>query len=434
MIRALIVSLVLLWILAGPRSDGPATQAPSLLSLARASLSQLDGTISVPGLKADVQVLRDEWGVPHIYAKSDRDLFFAQGYVAAQDRLWQMEMWRRAAEGRLAEVLGASGGRPRSHGQAAQVSRPLRCREFESYHPDAKRLMTAFVAGVNAFIASHADRLPVEFVLTGIKPEPWTVEALLLRQVTFGDATSELQLARQVASLGAGRANRRRNPDPWDDLAVPNGLDVASIGDDVLAATRGGGRACRGRRSCRDTADFLRAHSSDARTRRRDRVREPGSNNWVVERRDVRYRQACRRQRSAPGGRQSVPSLHLPSQRAGLECDRRAASRRFVGIGLGHNERVAWGLTIVGTDQHDVYVEELNPGEPERGPLARRLGAASYRPRGDRRQGCSAADHRTEVQPARADLLRGSREEPRICSAIGAARAGHGAVSRRPAL
>ena len=64
--------------------------------------------------------------------------------------------------------------------------------------------MTAFVAGVNAYIASNGERLPVEFVLTGIKPEPWTVETLLLRQVTFGDATSELQLARQVASLGGG--------------------------------------------------------------------------------------------------------------------------------------------------------------------------------------------------------------------------------------
>ena len=75
----------------------PALQAPSLDGVARAALAQLDGTITVPGLHADVQVIRDTWGVPHIYAQSADDLFFGQGYVMAQDRLWQMEMWRRAA-------------------------------------------------------------------------------------------------------------------------------------------------------------------------------------------------------------------------------------------------------------------------------------------------------------------------------------------------
>jgi acyl-homoserine lactone acylase PvdQ len=86
--------------------------------------------------------------------------------------------------------------------------------ELTSYHPDARRLMTAFVNGINTFIAQHGDRLPVEFVLTGIKPEPWTIDTLILRQVTFGDATSELQLHAGVAELGVAEANRRRNPDP----------------------------------------------------------------------------------------------------------------------------------------------------------------------------------------------------------------------------
>src|SRR5262245_21162163 len=80
-------------------------QPVDLAALARASLASIDGTVTLAGLKHQVQVVRDRWGVPHIYAQSTDDLFFAQGYVMAQDRLWQLEMWRRAAEGRLSEVL-----------------------------------------------------------------------------------------------------------------------------------------------------------------------------------------------------------------------------------------------------------------------------------------------------------------------------------------
>src|ERR671911_3056460 len=81
--------------------------APTFEQLAKESLARIDGRVSARGLNAEVNVLRDEWGVPHIYARNVDDLFFAQGFVVAQDRLWQMEMWRRGAEGRLAEVLGA---------------------------------------------------------------------------------------------------------------------------------------------------------------------------------------------------------------------------------------------------------------------------------------------------------------------------------------
>ena len=84
----------------------PQSESVSLEELASRSLAQLSGELDVPGLRAPVEVNRDEWGIPHIYAKDDDDLFMAQGYVMAQDRLWQMEMWRRAGEGRLAEILG----------------------------------------------------------------------------------------------------------------------------------------------------------------------------------------------------------------------------------------------------------------------------------------------------------------------------------------
>jgi acyl-homoserine lactone acylase PvdQ len=155
-----------------PLSAGLEAQA-GLLDSARARLAQLDGEVRVPGLDSVVEVRRDQWGVPHIYAKTTHDLFFAQGYVVAQDRLWQMEMWRRAGEGRLAEVLGPD------FVERDRTARLLRYRgdmtaEWSSYAPDAREITRAFVAGVNARIAEVKDRPPIEFTMLGFAPEPWT--------------------------------------------------------------------------------------------------------------------------------------------------------------------------------------------------------------------------------------------------------------------
>ena len=339
-------------------------QTATLDDLARRSLSQIEGDLPVAGLKADVQVTRDTWGVPHIYARSEEDLFFAQGFVAAQDRLWQMEIWRRTAEGRLAEIYGEPAVARDRTARLLKYRGAFDEKEFTAYHPQARRLMEAFVRGVNAFIASSANRLPVEFVLTGNKPEPWTVETLLLRQVTFGDATAELQLARSVAQLGVEAANTRRNPDPWDDLRVPDGLDPSIVDDAVLASTRsGGGRG--GGRGGGGGPEILPQYRSLAggRAEPDTSVAEPGSNNWVVS-----------GKRSATGKPVVANDPHrevtLPSLRYIFHLSAPgwnvigASEPPFVGVAVGHNERVAWGLTIVGTDQHDVYVEEVNPANP----------------------------------------------------------------------
>ena len=219
----------------------PANGAERLRTLAQRTLPLLDGEQKLAGLKRRVTVVRDQWGIAHIYADNTDDLFFAQGFIAAQDRLWQMEMWRRAKEGRLAEVLG-----PRAL-ERDRVARLLRYRgpyddtEWTSYHPEGKRIMTAFAAGVNAFIGLGEREWPVEFQLTGIRPDRWTAETPLLREITFGDASAELRLARDVAAMGALEANRRRAPEPWDALAVPKGLDVAAIDAAVIASTGTGG-------------------------------------------------------------------------------------------------------------------------------------------------------------------------------------------------
>ena len=140
----------------------PSLSTPPLAEQARGRLAQLDGTVAVPGLGAEVEVRRDRYGVPHIYARSQHDLFLAQGYVVAQDRLFQMEMARRAGEGRLAEVLGPAAVE-RDRFARLLAYRGDRSAEWASYAPDAREIVGAFVAGVNAYIAQVKDHPPIEF-------------------------------------------------------------------------------------------------------------------------------------------------------------------------------------------------------------------------------------------------------------------------------
>ena len=160
--------------------SAPAPPA-SLDDLAQQTLAQIDGQLSVPGLREPVEVIRDEWGIPHIYAQNDDDLFFAQGYVMAQDRLWQMEMWRRWHEGRLSEIFGSVALDYDKRSRLMMFRGPWDDTEWTSYHPEGERLFTAHANGVNAFIEQNRDNLPVEFQLTGVMPEPWTAQTALLR-------------------------------------------------------------------------------------------------------------------------------------------------------------------------------------------------------------------------------------------------------------
>ena len=157
--------------------DSPAkTRSSTFDQLAAESLAKIEGTLPIAGLEGEVRVLRDQWGVPHIFAQNTRDLFFAQGFVVAQDRLWQMELWRRTADGRVAELVGAAGVPHDRLVRLLKYRGPFGEAEWSSYHPEGKLIFAAYAAGVNAFIQSVGDNLPVEFKLTGVRPEPWTPE------------------------------------------------------------------------------------------------------------------------------------------------------------------------------------------------------------------------------------------------------------------
>ncbi len=329
----------------------------ALKDLARQSLSKIDGELKVAGLKQRVDVIRDQWGIPHIYAQNMDDLFFAQGYVTAQDRLWQLEMWRRMHQGRLAEILGPTAFQSDRDARMTMYRGPMDEREFSSYHPEGKRIFTAYVNGINAFIKQNTSNLPVEFKLTGLKPEFWTLQDVVLRAGGFGDATAELRLAQSVARLGIEEANRRAQPDPWDDLKVPDGLDVALITDEVVSGLRGGGQLPKV-----PILDQFRGLTSQAMNELGPPEWEgiKGSNNWVMSARMSRTGRPLLS--NDPHREVTNPSLryivHLNAPGWNVIG---SGEPPFVGIAIGHNERLAWGLTIVGTDQQDVYVEDVNP-------------------------------------------------------------------------
>src|SRR4029453_1633646 len=138
-------------------------------SVARSSVSQIERALVLPGLQQEVEVLRDSWGIPHIYARNTRDLFMAQGFVAAQDRLWQMEIWRRTGEGKLAEIYGSS-ALARDRLARLLLYRGNMEAEWRNYSPDAREIIEAFVAGVNVNIAQRRENLPFEFKAMGITP------------------------------------------------------------------------------------------------------------------------------------------------------------------------------------------------------------------------------------------------------------------------
>ena len=335
-------------------------QSTAFDTLARTSLAQLDGRLALRGLRANVEVLRDEWGVPHIYAANVDDLFFAQGFVQAQDRLWQMEMYRRTFEGTLSEIMGPTYVAHDRLTRLLNFRGPFNDAEWKSYHPEGRRIFSAFAAGVNAFIAAAGDRLPVEFRLTGIKPQQWTGEVALLRTTTAmptADAIAELRLAREVARLGADSANRAARPSPFRALSVPAGVDYSIITQDVIAALQGlrtGAVRPPLLPQFRALAGALPSENFGVQEN------SPGSNNWVLS--GVRTTSGNVIVANDPHRSVGNPSIryivHLNAPGWNVIG---ATEPVLPGVMIGHTERIAWGLTILGADQSDVYVEDLNP-------------------------------------------------------------------------
>src|SRR5437660_1501023 len=198
---------------------GQEPSEPDLSARAEQANPPISGELKIRGLERPARVVRDNWGVAHIYAASQHDLFFAQGFVAAQDRLFQMELWKRAGQGRLAEVLGPSAVERDRYARLLRYRGDLKA-EYSSYAPDAFEILQAFTDGINAYVRdSHT--LPIEFKMAGFAPEPWRPEDCLSRMAAFSvtaNATAELRNAAMLAALGPEKSRLLLRPDPDTQL------------------------------------------------------------------------------------------------------------------------------------------------------------------------------------------------------------------------
>ncbi len=313
---------------------------------ARQSLAKLSGRMELPGLRQAVRVVRDRWGVAHIYAQNQHDLFFAQGVVAAQDRLFQMEMWKRAGQGRLSEVLGST-ALARDVNARLLMYRGDMNAEYASYGADTREILTAFTDGINAYVhsltAPGGPGLPIEFKIAGFAPDDWHPQDCLNRMAAFsmtGNAFSELAYAQTLTDLGRDRTAKITDLDPSVALDPAPGLDLHGLAPELLANFIGS-----------DQRIVFPARSI------------AGSNNWTVG--GARTSTGKPILANDPHRVVGLPSLrymvHLVAPGWNVIG---AGEPALPGVALGHNENIAWGFTIFGLDQQDLYVEELKPEDP----------------------------------------------------------------------
>ncbi len=330
----------------------------------------------VAGVREPVEILVDRWGVPHIYAENEHDLFFAQGYYAARDRLFQFEIWRRRATGTVAEILGRR-ELDRDIGARLHRFRKDLSQELNHYHPRGEAIVTAFVEGINAYIAEtekNPDLLPREFELLGIRPGKWSPAVVISRhQGLLSNVTLELRLGRAVNAIGESAVRELDWFRPGEpQLALDPAIDGALLSEDILHLYR----------AFRQPLTFK---PTDVDPSHRNVAPEPedasvsqvgplaledggdgiGSNNWVVS---GRFTQSGFPYIvNDPHRTLAVPSLryfvHLIAPGWNVVG---GGEPVLPGVSIGHNEYGAWGLTVFGQDNEDLYVYETDPDNPDR--------------------------------------------------------------------
>lgn len=305
---------------------------------------------AVPGMRSDVTVTVDSTGVSHIRASSAADVFLAQGYVAARDRLFQMDLWMRRGLGRLAEAFGPQWVE-KDQASRAFLFRGDPIAERQAYGPRGVEAMTSFAAGVNAYIA-HAqarDSLPPEFGRLGHQPLEWAGEDISRIRVhgLYENALQELIRSRTLSRWGAGVDALRRSLEP---ATTPTAHADAQVGPDALALYELASGPVR---------------LGDPNATRNSEPAVDGSNNWVLD----GSRTASGRPLLAndPHRAMTLPSLRYVVHLSCPEFDVIGAGEPFLpGVSIGHNAEVAFGLTYFPTDQEDVFVYRLDPADSER--------------------------------------------------------------------
>ncbi len=357
----------------------------------RAQTGPTPVTLTAPGLNAPVEIIRDHWGINHIYAETEYDLFFAQGYAAARDRLFQFEVWRAQATGTVADMLG-EGELERDIGFRLFKYRGDMTQEMNHYHDRGSVIIPAYVDGVNAYIAeTEADPslLPVEFELLGIRPKRWIPEVVISRhQGLLGNIGAELNYGRAVAALGDEAVKRVANFHPGEpDIALDPAIDGALLSQDILGrynAFRGqirfrpehlvpehrGDEEAFGRLEAAMPGARAEASSWNEAPSWRDALawqdlEDIGSNNWIVSGR--LSESGFPLMANDPHRAQSSPSLRYWVHLVGPGWNVIGGGEPEIpGVSIGHNEYGAWGLTVYRTDGEDLYVYETDPDGPDR--------------------------------------------------------------------
>lgn len=329
--------------------------------------------LSTPGLEKPVEILRDEYGINHIYAQTEHDLFFAQGYSAAKDRLFQFELWRRQASGTLAEIMGEKELK-RDIGVRLFKFRGDLKKELNHYHPRGEDIITAFTEGINAYVAEtekDPTLLPLEFQLLGIKAGRWTPELVISRhQGLLGNLSDEVSTARAVSLLGANGVKKIKVFEPGQprlelDAAIDaQGLfenvielydafrkPVTFTPEDLIASANPDLNHYR-KVAQLDQQDYQEMISSEQRS--------IGSNNWIVS--GAKSETGSPMLANDPHRALSAPSLrymvHLNAPGWNVVG---GGEPTIPGVSIGHNEFGAWGLTIFDIDGEDLMVYDLNP-------------------------------------------------------------------------
>ncbi|OGO29290.1 MAG: hypothetical protein A2W33_02685 [Chloroflexi bacterium RBG_16_52_11] len=308
--------------------------------LSRRRLPLIEGSLKFAGIKSTAEVIRDRWGIPHIYAQDMQDLFFAQGFVHAQDRLFQMELNRRVAQGRLSEIFGEIALDTDRTARTFGFNRLGRT-DWSNISGDLREIILAYTAGVNAYLDHSERKLPVEFTLLRFEPEAWTPEdtasftRVMIWQLSHA-WYGEVLRAQLIEAVGESHAGELEIQYPENNpITLPKGIEYNRLDNENLRQKVGG--------------PFL--HQGK------------GSNAWAVS-----------GDRSATGKPILCNDMHLQLSTPSLWYQNHLIAGDFnvTGVSLaglplvlvGHNSHVAWGMTLAFTDCEDLFVEKFNPQQP----------------------------------------------------------------------
>jgi penicillin amidase len=309
--------------------------------MSRRNLPQTDGRIKVEGLIEPVEVIRDHWGIPHIIAKNPSDLFFAQGYTHAQDRLWQMELNRRTAQGRLSEIFGDI---------ALDTDRTVRTfgfnrlakTDWDLYDDFAKEALVAYTKGVNSYLEANQSKLPVEFTLIRHQPEPWhPLDSIAFIRIMMWQLShswySEIVRAQVIEATNPEKAAELEIHYPEQNpTTLPTGIDFNLLDSEGKLSKAPGPFINRG----------------------------IGSNAWAVS-----------GDKSVTGKPYLCNDMHLQISLPSLWYQVHLAAGKYQvtgvtlpgvpGVQVGHNAHIAWGMTLAFSDCEDLFIERFNPDSPD---------------------------------------------------------------------